>query len=249
MDPTSPNTEPGDTDIQSALATALAGRTFLSSAIDGRTLVDGTEVRLSFQIDALNAHAGCNTLGTTAAYDGATLVATDMFQTEIGCEPALAEQDLWLGELLMSRPTLVLEGDTLTIASPDTTITLTDRAVADPDRPLVDTTWVVNGLISGDAVSSVPANSAASITISDGSAAVHTGCNRGNAGVEITDDTITFAPMATTKMACEPELMELEFAVTRVLTGEVDYSIEAGQMTISTKDADGGTIGLTLTAE
>ena len=117
------------------------------------------------------------------------------------------------------------------------------------NRPLVDTTWVIDGLISGNDVSSVPENSEASITISDGTAAVHTGCNRGNANVEITDDTITFSPMATTMMACEPALMDLESAVTRVLAGEVDYVIDADRMTISSEGADGATIGLTLIAK
>jgi heat shock protein HslJ len=117
------------------------------------------------------------------------------------------------------------------------------------DRPLVDTVWVIDGLISGDDVSTVPENSEASITISDGRAAVHTGCNRGNATVDITDETMTFSPMATTMMACEPALMELEFAVTSVLNGEVDYAIDADRMTISTQADDGTTIGLTLIAE
>ncbi len=237
------------TDLATSLATSLGGRTFLSSDVNGHILVDGTRIQISFQVGSVNVNAGCNGLAGSASYDGATLVVGDLMQTLMACQPELEAQDAWLGELLRSRPTLQLDGDTLTVTSADTTITLVDRVVADPDRPIVGTVWNVDGLISGDAASSVPSASAASITITDGNAAVHTGCNRGSASVEITDDTITFGPLATTKMACAPELMDLEFAVTRVLDGEVTYSIEADHLTISTHDADGVAIGLTLRAE
>ncbi len=248
MESTTPGTDPTAVDA-SDLASTLAGRTFLSSDVDGQSLVAGTQIRLTFQRDSVSAAAGCNTLGYDATYDDDTLNASNGMQTEMGCSDELEAQDVWLSDFLRSQPTVVLDGVTLTVATPDIVVTLVDRVAADPDRPLVGTTWVVDGLLTRDAVSSVPAGSAASITIDDRAAAVHTGCNRGNAAVEITDETITFAPMATTRMACEPALMDLEFAVTGVLDGTVDFSIEAGRLTITKQLPDGETIGLTLTAE
>jgi heat shock protein HslJ len=226
----------------------LEGRTFLSSNIDGYSLVDGTQVRLSFAHDSISASAGCNQLGGTAAIDGNTLVVGDMMQTEMGCEQALMEQDRWLGSLLQARPTLSLDGDTLRVTTADVTLVLVDREVADPDLSLVGTTWVVDGLIAGDAISSVPQNTEASMIIADGTATVRTGCNTGAAGVKITDDLITFAPMALTKMACEPDAMRLEAAVTSVLQGDVSFSIEAGRLTLLTVDDRAASVGLTLTA-
>ena len=54
-------------------ATALDGRTFLSTAltVDGaaKPLVAGTRVRLGFQGNGLSASAGCNTFGATFRLD------------------------------------------------------------------------------------------------------------------------------------------------------------------------------------
>ncbi len=231
-----------------ATGSLLEGRTFLSSSVDGHTLVDGTQIRLSFERDSVNARAGCNQLSGVAAIEGGILVVGDMMQTEMGCEQALMEQDTWLGSLLQARPTLSLDDDTLSVTSVDVTVVLIDREVADPDLPLVGTTWVVDGLIDGDAISSVPQNTEASMSITDGTATVRTGCNTGAAGVEITDDTITFAPMAITAMACEPDAMRLEGAVTNVLRGDVSYTIEAGRLTVLATGDDGAAVGLTMTA-
>ena len=39
-----------------------------------------------------------------------------------------------------------------------------DREVADPDRPLEGTRWVVDGIVAGDAVLSIPAGVTAALT-------------------------------------------------------------------------------------
>lgn len=229
------------------LSSFLSGQTFLSSSVDGHTLADDTQIQLSFERDALTASAGCNQLRASMSIDGGILVVGDMMQTEMGCEQDLMEQDTWLGSFLQARPTLSLDVDTLSMATADATVVLVDRRIADPDLALMGTTWVVDGLIDGDAVSSIPQNTEASILITDGTATVRTGCNTSRATVEIRDNTITFAPMPNTAMACEPDAMRLEAAVTSVLRGDVTYTVEAGRLTLLTMD-DGATLGLTLIA-
>ena len=97
----------------------------------------------------------------------------------------------------------------------------------------------------------MPIGAEASITITDGTAAVEAGCNTGSAPVEITDTTITFGPLALTRMACGPQT-ELETAVVAVLTGEVGYTIASDTLqlrTTATNTAgDTGEIGLNLVA-
>ena len=53
------------------------------------------------------------------------------------------------------------------------------------------------------------------LAYADGRVAVSTGCNSGSAEVEITDDTITFGPMALTRMACVGDVMAFETALVR----------------------------------
>ena len=91
---------------------------------------------LDFADGQLGANAGCNTLSGSYTLDGSTIVIEQMAGTEMACEPALMEQDAWLTEFLTSRPSYTLEAETLIVTAGGTSITLTDREVFNPDRPL-----------------------------------------------------------------------------------------------------------------
>jgi len=216
----------------SALTPALAGRTFLSTDIQGQTLVPGTRVTLTFKDDgSLGASGGCNSMGGAYAINGDRLTTSQMFMTEMGCAEPRMQQDQWLSTFL-SDVVFTLDGDTLTLDGGSATLTLVDKAVATPDQPIEGTLWVVDGIVTGEAVSSVPAGVTASIRIADGQAEVRFGCNTGGGPVEVTSDTLTFGPMISTKMACEPNAMAMETAVSTVLAGTVPYSIDADTLTL-----------------
>ena len=122
----------------------------------------------------------------------------------MACEPAaLMDQDTWLSAVLTSRPTVTLDGDTLTLTADGTVITFVDRESANPDLPLEGTTWNVEGLVSNDAVSSIPAGGRVpTLRFDGGTVAVDTGCNTGPAPTRPPATEITFGPIALTRMAC-----------------------------------------------
>jgi heat shock protein HslJ len=91
-------------------------------------------------------------------------------------------------------------------------------------------------------------DSEATLTITDGQAQISTGCNTGSASVEITDTTMTFGPMALTRMACDDDRTRLEASVVLVLDGEVTYEISGDTLSIR-KDAANGEVGLNFTAQ
>jgi heat shock protein HslJ len=228
------------------LATALDGRTFVSTAVEGYQLVEGTQVQLTFDGSNLGATAGCNQMSSGYALEGDVLVVDATAMTQMACIPAsLMDQDTWLSALLTSRPTVALDGDMLTLTSDGTVVTLQDREVANPDVPLEGTTWNVEGLISGDAVSTVPAGGRVpSLVLVDGSVSVDTGCNRGTGGYELGEGEITFGPLATTRAACtDPGAAEAERIVLATLAGTATYDIEADVLTLQT-----GSEGLMLRA-
>jgi heat shock protein HslJ len=221
----------------------LSGRTFLGVDAVGRTLVPGTQVRLAFVDDQLSAQAGCNTIGGAYRIDGSRLAAGPLATTEMACEPALMDQDRWLAELL-GGATVTLEGDTLTLAEGGVALVLQDREVADPDRPLLGTRWVVDGLVSGEAVASLPLGVTAALTFRDGRVDVEAGCNTGRGGYAIEGAVITFEPLMMTMMACEGPATDVERSVLTVLAGSVTHEIEADTLRLST-----GALGLVLRAE
>jgi len=237
-------TSPGPTSPAAASTSpaALDGRTFLSTKVQGHDLVAGSTIRLTFKDGRIGINAGCNQMsGSSAVVDGHLKIG-QMMTTEMGCEPPLMAQDTWVGTF-MDGAVVTLAGDTLTLANGGVTMTLVDRVVADPDRPLEGTRWVLDGIVAGDAVSSVPAGVTAGLTIANGQMQVETGCNTGNATVAVTATTLTIGPMALTKKACAPDATAVQNAMTAVLSGQVEYAIDAGVLTLTA-----GQTGLTLRA-
>ena len=218
------------------------GREFISTEMVGHQLVDGSTIRLAFEDGSVAANAGCNSMSGGYSFDGDILQVEMMAMTEMGCDEALMDQDAFLSGFLTSGPAVAVDGDEMVLVSGEEQITFLDREVADPDRPLEGTLWIVDGIVSGrgtdGAVSSTPAGAPeASLMIDDGEATVDTSCNSATTSVEVTGTTLTFGPMATTLMQCEWH--DLETAVVTTLSGEVEYEIEAGHLSIRHPDGTG----------
>ncbi|HEX5613787.1 MAG TPA: META domain-containing protein [Acidimicrobiia bacterium] len=217
----------------------LDGRTFIAQSVteDGapRALVAGTEIRFTFRDGTLGASAGCNTLGADYTIDGGVLRIDSVSTTEMGCDEPRHDQDSWLAAFLESRPAVTVAGDELTLANATTTIALLDREVADPDRPLEGTTWVLDTVIDGDAVSSGPIDEQLTLTIADGALTATLPCNELSAVVEVGDDQVLRLTDATsTAVACTDDaLRALEDHMVRTLAGAVDYEIEADVLTLT----------------
>lgn len=224
---------PGDGDAPPA----LDGRTFLSRSVTGYELVAGTRIQLTFDDGNLGATAGCNSLGSPYSLDGDTLVTEGqgMTQTEIGCDPPRHDQDQWLSGFLTSGPTAVLSGSELTLTKGAITIELVDREVADPDRPLVGTSWRVDTVVQGDAASSVPDEGGVILRFpSETRYEVSSdGCTSVSGDMSLGPQTITFEPGPVPDVAC-PSPWQETLAV--IAAGETTYRIEAARLTI---DADG----------
>jgi heat shock protein HslJ len=229
----------GDDSSSGSPATAadLDGRTFVLVDSSGIELADGGTVTLVFEDGNLGASGGCNQLAGQYDVEDGVLTIGAMATTEMACEPvALMDQDVAVGEFLTSGPEVTLDGNDLTLTTDATTMTFLDDAVANPDQPLEGTTWELTGTVSNDAMSSVPMGAEASLTIEGGQAAIATGCNSGSGAVTVGEGTLTFGAIATTKMACEPELMDLEATVLSVLSGEATYEIDSDQLTVTNGD-------------
>jgi len=70
--------------------------TFVSTEVDGRDLVAGTQLRLTFVEDQMHVYAGGNNMGGSVAVIGTKLHWSEDASTEVGCLPDLAVQDAWL---------------------------------------------------------------------------------------------------------------------------------------------------------
>ncbi len=228
---------------------SLEGRTFLSVKVStadvDRPLVPGTRVRLSFENGNLAASAGCNTMSGTYTLDGDVLRVAGVATTEMGCDPDRHAQDDWLFGFLSSGPTLQLTGNDLLLTGGDTILQLIDRTIAEPDRPLEGTLWVVDSVIQGSGVSSVPPGVVATFRFTaGGQLELDTSCNAGGGVVRVEGSSLQFEPIVLTKRGCEGDRAGMERAVVAVLaSGRVDFSIQADRLTLH-----GDEVGLGLRA-
>lgn len=236
-------------------AQQLTGHVYLSMAITengaARPLVDGTRVRISIgeaeggnrDVGALVASAGCNSISGTYRIDGGRLAFDSAGMTEIGCDPQRHAQDDWLATFLASKPTVVVQGNGLTLDSGSIAMRLLDREIAEPDLNLVGPTWTVESILQGDAAMSVPHGATATLVFkADGTVDVDAGCNRGGGTWKLEGAGLAISSLAMTKMACAGPGAQLESSVLQVLgAGTLNAQIDASLLTIT-----GGGAGLQL---
>ncbi|UWZ34128.1 META domain-containing protein [Dactylosporangium roseum] len=226
------------------------GRTFLSTSVteqgQPRPLVGSTRIELRFDPKGrLVVRAGCNHIAGGARLDGDKLVVEELSMTEMGCDPPRHEQDRWVTAFLGGRPAWRLDGTELVLEGGGTRIVLTDREVADPDRPLAGPRWAVDTLITGEVAGSVPAGLLAYLSFdADGTVTGFGGCNDLGGRYSVSGGGITFTDLVTTRKACPGEPSAVESAMTAVLRGTVTFTIEAGHLTLTHPDGK----GLRLTA-
>ena len=244
------NDEGADATTSATDPAALTGRTFVSTEVTGTPIPGDGPLVVEFpEAGRIAATAGCNrSVGAVDLADG-VLRADRLASTLMSCPPPIDGADTWLSDLFAAQPRWHLDGDVLTLDGGDVSVSLLDRTVADPDRPVVGTQWVLTELVTATAVSTsrVLEKAAPTLTVAaDGTVSGSTGCNRFTGNAAVGDTALTFGPLATTRAACpDPELADIESAVLAVLSGEVRYTVEGAQMRLTAAD---GVTGLGYTA-
>jgi heat shock protein HslJ len=102
------------------------------------------------------------------------------------------------------------------------------------------TTWTIVSLEGADGTLEAPAD--ATIRFAQDGISVATGCNSGFGPATVGAGTVTFGPLALTRMACTDELGEWESALGAFLDGELSYELTDDQLVLT--NADGATLTL-----
>jgi len=216
----------------------LSGRTLVVTSIDNGGepwgLARDSEARFTFDDTTMGITAGCNSLSGNYRLDGDRLIVDAIGGTEMGCPEQLMKQDAWLASLF--EVPVTVGQDPLTFTSGNVVLRLNDREDIHPDLPVDGTHWVLDGMIDGDAVSSVPNGVEAWLEIAEGAVTLNTGCNQGSGTVIVGDTTLTFGPLATTRKLCkftDNGGQEVGQTMLAVLDGETTYSITEHSLTIT----------------
>lgn len=113
-------------------------------------------------------------------------------------------------------------------------------ATADLDN----TTWKLISYAVDDTMRCLPTGAEVTLAFQDGAAGGRSACNRYHRAVTISDATLTFGSMVSTKMACLPPLMEIEATYLQALLSATTWQVNDGALEL--RDSAGQTI-LTFT--
>jgi len=228
-------------------APSIVGTTWILDVASVEALIDEvvppeTRVTIRFEDDGTaSGAAGCNSFaGSYTEGDGGALTIEPGATTQMACEePLMQVEAAYIAALAeLDASEVVDEGAGLVLTGGETTLTYD----AEVPVALEGTRWRIDGLaIGGGAVSSTIAGADAHVSLDAGSLSGTTGCNRMTGGYETSGDAsegaISFGAVASTKMACQPDVAEQEATILAAIEATASYRIDGSTMTWS--DGDG----------
>jgi heat shock protein HslJ len=219
----------------------LEAASFVSTSVEGRELLPGTEVWLSFDEDTLAVSGGCNTsFGASTLDDGTLGWESDPASTMIACSEEEAEQDAWVSDLLATGVAATTDGADLHLASEDVRLLL-EREPPVALETLLGRTWSVVGTLADGTTSRLPSRvrTPRLVVGEDGLARLDTGCNTGRTRVQVDRVSVSFAPPTVTRVRCREPDRTIERIVLSVVDGRSDYLTFNGWVLLVVKDGNG----------
>ena len=208
-------------------------------------ILDSHPITLTIDGHDISGTAACNGYGGEISLDGGLFTIVGVSITEMACSPqqAMASESLYT-TALFNVESAGVKGNNLVLTGPRGTELVFSQLEPVPTADLLRTVWVLDGLISGDAVTSVSGERATLELFSDGSFIGSTGCRT------ITGDYIVSgAEVAFTSWGahgeCPAELADQDSRVISALEGGFRVDIDGDRMTTWVA----GDEGLTFRAE
>jgi heat shock protein HslJ len=188
-------------------------------------------VTIEFAAGEVSGHSGCNSYGGAyQAKDDGSISFGEFRSTLMACAKPLSSLESGYMATL-SKATTFSVGTTLTLKG-DVTLTF-DKEAAPTPLALVGTQWRLIALGSGDTTSTAaPDHPALLLFAADGTVSGSTGCNTFHGSYTHSGDSLSFGPLATTRKACEQEVMTQEQAFVQAMEQVTGFSIEGSQLTL-----------------
>lgn len=135
-------------------------------------------------------------------------------------------------------------------AGDDTTAVPGDSAGSDgstePALPVVGSRWVLEEVTTADATVQGSADAEAYFEIDEnGDVTGSTGCNGFSGSAQVSDSSISFAPLISTRRGCSGDVGQIDASMMQVLKGEVAVEISGDTLTLI--NAEAGTLTMQAT--
>lgn len=206
----------------------------------GGALPPGAYLTLDFGADGgVSGTAGCNSYFGTVVFTADGLSITGIGSTEMACEPVIMEREARFLAGLGRVDAFSRQAGRLTLTGQDGTVRIDLVPFApEADRPLAGTVWQLTTLVDGEVASSIVAGTAPTLVVDAAAARISgsAGCNNYFGPASFGAGVVAVGALASTKMACRPDVMQQEAFVLAVLGAAATWEVEGSALRVTAGD-------------
>ena len=200
-------------------------------------LVDGYRITFSGEGSTFGGTAACNQYGATIGIDSGTVTLEELFVTEKACRPEVMDSEAAFLTGLQGVDRAERTDDRLVLSGPDARLEFVELAPID-DQDLIGTTWILESLVDGDAISTTQGDDLTLEFDSDGTFMALTGCRiLTGTYVAVGDEIAT--PTLSADGECTAELQNQDSHVIAVLEGPFTVDIDGDRLTLAAAGNEG----------
>jgi heat shock protein HslJ len=222
------------------VSATLENATWRLTELPGQTLPpaqDRNALTVRFEAGRVHGFSGCNQFMGSYTLDGQRLVLGVVGGTMMACpERAMSVENRFL-KSFAGTLNVAVAGNTLTLTPADGGTALQfERA---PPPRLEGVLWEVTGYNNGRQAVVGPRNGTRlTVTFQDGKISGSGGCNRFHGAFTTEAGALRIGPLATTRMACEAEVMTQEQEFLRALESATKWDIVRGMLDVHRADGE-----------
>ena len=198
-------------------------------------IVAGSRITLKIDGNEVGGTAACNQYGGKIHVSGTTISITELIQTEMACldDRLMASESAYLGSL--ARVTAAgRNGGSLVLTGPEVELRF-GRVAPVADVDLIGTTWTLDSLISGDAVSSTVGEARLELQ-GDGRIAASTGCRNVTGSYTVSERQVQVRLDPYDMIGCVAPLGDQDAHILDVLSNGFAVAIDGDRLTLTAGD-------------
>ena len=202
----------------------------------GIPMVAGSKITLRVDGTQAGGSAACNLYGGTIQVNGSSIVISALSMTEMACQENLMASESAYLAALPRVTTAERNGDGLVLTGPQVELRYTLIPPA-ANASLVGTTWVLESLISGEAVSSTVGGRVTLELNGEGKLSATTGCRSVTGSYTVSDGQVQVTLDPWDLIGCVPEELAAQDAhILAVLGDGFGISVAGDRLTLTSRD-------------
>jgi heat shock protein HslJ len=212
-------------------AAGLTAHDWTLTSLDGTAVPPGARITATFSADGLvSGSGGCNTYSASYQVADLSLTVGPVAATRMSCGDEADALESQYFDLLQGAIAFTVDDAALLVVAETGVLEFGAGGATAAFTSLTDATWT---LVELDGAAVEPVAQTATF-LPDGTINGSGGCNEFFGGYTEDGSTLTVSALASTRMACEDDVMEAEAAYLDALQTAENWAIAGNELTITT---------------